>query len=256
MTACSCRQEMSRRIEDQLGALRSNPSVDSRHSVSSSRAPTVIDLLRQRVASGFPAAPPDFRPWWSHNRRYLIAGSAVALIVVVAVASRVRGRSSATALSQPVIAAVTPHVAEAKPAPAGAVVEDRPRPPQPDTIRLSIRVEPASATLHLDGRKLDANPFQADVQREPRGSHWLRASAAGHYPVERTLNLARDVNVIINLRPVPAGAAAPPPRAQKRGDDSPPASRAEPKDIEPGADLRQEAPRSGRRIDEKDPYAR
>jgi len=69
-------------------------------------------------------------------------------------------------------------------------------------------------------------------------------------------NLARDVNVIVNLRPMPA-APTPAPRAQRRADnDSPPAPRVEPRDIEPGADLRQEAPRSGRRIDEKDPYAR
>jgi hypothetical protein len=61
----------------------------------------------------------------------------------------------------------------------------------------------------------------------------------------------------VSLRPAPAAPAAPPPRAPKRPDDNaPPAPRAEPKDIEPGADLRQEAPRSGRRIDENDPYAR
>jgi serine/threonine-protein kinase len=251
------RQEMTRRIEDQLGALRSNPSVDSRMSVTSSRAPTVIDLLRQKVASGFPIGGPDIRSSWTHNRRYLMAAGALALIVLVAVVSRVRGRSAATAVAQPVIAAVTPQAAEAKPPPATAVADDRSRSPQADTIRLSIKVEPFSAALQLDGKKLGANPFQADVQREPRGSHLLRATAPGYFPVERTINLGRDVNVIINLRPAPPAPAGPAPRAQRRNDDdSTPAPRAEPKEIEPGADLRQDAPRSGRRIDEKDPYAR
>jgi serine/threonine protein kinase len=247
------RQEMTRRIEDQLGAMRSNPSVDTRHSaVSSSRAPTVIDLLRQKV-SGVPGPPAELGPWWTHNRRYLLAGSALALVVFVAVVSRVRAKASAAA-SQPVIAAVTPQVIDARPATPG--IDDRSRGALADTIRLSIKVEPTSATLLLDGRKLAGNPFQADVQREAQGSHLLRATAPGYFPVERTINLARDVNVIVNLRPVPAAPAAPPPRAPKRADDSPPPPRPEPKDIEPGADLRQEAPRSGRRIDEKDPYAR
>jgi serine/threonine-protein kinase len=250
------RQEMTRRIEDQMGALRSNPSVDSRMSLTASRAPTVIDLLRQKV-SAFPAAGPDVRTALSNNRRYLMVAGALALIVLVAVVSRVRGRAAATAVTQPVIAAMTPQAAEAKPAQVAAAAPVEARAPQTaDTIRLSIKVEPYSATLQLDGKKLGANPFQADVQREGRGSHLLRATAPGYFPVERTINLGRDVNVIINLRPAP-GAPAAPVRAQRRNDDdTPPAPRAEPKELEPGADLRQDAPRSGRRIDEKDPYAR
>jgi hypothetical protein len=250
------RQEMNRRIEDQMGALRSNPSVDSRHSVSSSRAPTVIDLLRQRMTSGMPPSPPEVGAWFSRNRRYLLAGSAGALVVLAAIVTRVRGRTNGPPVAAPAIAVVTPQVADAKPAAPAAPADERPKLVQIDTIRLSIKVEPPSATLQLDGRKLAGNPFQADLQREPRGSHLLRATAPGYYPMERTINLARDVNVIVNLRPMPA-VPAPAPRAQRRADnDSPPAPRAEPRDFEPGADLRQEAPRSGRRIDEKDPYAR
>jgi serine/threonine-protein kinase len=252
------RQEMSRRIEDQVGSLRTNPSVEPRHSVSSSsRAPTVIDLLRQRMSSsGMPAASMDVAGWLTLHRRYVLATAAATLILVVALVSRMRGKTNAAPAAAPAIAVVAPQVVEAKPAPPTTPPDDRARSVQADTIRLSIKVEPATATLQLDGRKLAGNPYQAEVPREPRGSHLLRAAAPGHYPMERTVNLARDVNVIVTLRPMPV-APAPAPRAQRRAEnDAPPAARAEPKDLEPGADLRQEAPRSGRRIDEKDPYAR
>jgi serine/threonine-protein kinase len=253
------RQEMSRLIEDQLGTLR-GPTSESRQSISPSRAPTVVDVARQQIASGFPANGAVDEPWWSHNRRYLMAGVALALIVLVAVVSRMRAKAKANAAAAaPVVAAMTSKVSEPKPLPAPPVADDRSRAGAADTIRFSIRVEPPSATLVLDGKKLGTNPFQAEVQREPRGSHLLRATAPGYSPVERTINFARDINVIVSLRPGPAALAAPASRAPKRADDDAPApraERAEPKEIEPGVDLRQEGPRSGRRIDEKDPYAK
>jgi hypothetical protein len=105
----------------------------------------------------------------------------------------------------------------------------------------------------LDGKKLDANPFQGELPRDLRGAHVFRATAPGYYTVERSLNLARDFNLSIAMRAIPAVG-----RPQKRVEEpAAPPSRVEPKEIEPGADLqRREPPRSGRHIDEKDPYGR
>jgi serine/threonine-protein kinase len=256
------RQEMAKRIEDQLGATRSDPPLEGAH--PSSRAPTVLDLPRPkglRTPSVGLREPKRAR----HYRRYLVAAGFVGAFAALALLSEVRGRGNAASLTEPVAAAMTPVVAEAKPAPAvvapavvapAVVAADDRAPPlqKPDTIRLSIKVGPSSATLELDGRKLNANPFRGEVQRATTGSHLLRALAPGYLPFERPVNLARDVNLIFSLRPI----TVPAPRAQKRADDagSHPAPRGKVKEIEPGADLKRgDAPRSGRRIDEQDPYA-
>jgi hypothetical protein len=131
---------------------------------------------------------------------------------------------------------------------------DSERSEQSETVRFSVKAEPGSAIVLLDGKKLATNPFQADPLRDSR-SHLLRISAPGFFPVERNIDFSRDLNLIISLRGMPPS----PPRTSKRADDSDVASspRAEPKEVEPGADLqRQEAPRTGRRIDEQDPYSR
>jgi len=150
---------------------------------------------------------------------------------------------------------VTTLIAVPPPTGVPAGFEERPKAAASETIRLSVRAEPGGATLQLDGKKLVGNPFQGDMLREARGSHLVRVSAPGYFPVERTVSFARDLNVVVTLRPVPG----PPPRPSRKNDDpDPPAApRAETKDLEPGAELtRPDAARSGRRIDEKDPYGK
>ncbi len=265
------RAEMGKRIEDQIGALRSNPSVEPPNSVSS-RAPTVIDLLRRSERS---LIPPSFEPWWSRNRRAVFLASAVAVVGAVILASKGRGRTNDTIAPSSIAAAAPAKMIEthvvvpaaqpalpattlmAVPPPTGVPpgFEERPKAGASETIRLSVRAEPGGATLQLDGKKLVGNPFQGDMLREARGSHLVRVSAPGYFPVERTVSFGRDLNVVVTLRPVPA----PPARPSRKNDDPDPqaAPRAEAKDLEPGAELaRPDAARSGRRIDEKDPYGK
>jgi serine/threonine-protein kinase len=248
------RQDMRKRIEERLGVLRTDASPESPvASVSSSRAPTVVDLLRQRLSTGAPSSP-DFKPAWlaalTQDKRIMIgAAAAFGLVAAMAVGSRMKARPSAPAAPP---AAAAEQVVQLRPVPVTSGSDDK---KPAETIRFSVKAEPASATLLLDGKKLSGNPFQADPSRDSR-AHLLRVSAPGYFPVERSVNFSRDLNLIISLRPVPP---APPARISKRADDSEPAPapRAEPKELEPGADLqKQDAPRAGRRIDEKDPYGR
>jgi len=241
------RLEMTKRLEGKIGTLRaastSEPPVSS---VSSSRAPTVIDISGQKEESS--ESIPDFRPWWSHGKPRLMAASAVLVLAIVAVVSRVeRPSPGATGAAMP---SAAPDVVEASPS-AAASSDNQPS-AESETVRFSVKVEPVSATLVFDGKKLPTNPFQTDPLRDSR-SHVLRMSAPGFFPVERTVNFLHDVNLVISLRPTPT------PRTLKQADDSdiPSGARTEPKEVEPGADLQhQEAPRTGRHIDETDPYGR
>jgi hypothetical protein len=184
------------------------------------------------------------------------AAAAFGLIAAMAIGSKMKPRSSAPEAPPPAVAAAQP-VMQLRPVPVTAGPDEK----KPETVRFSVKAEPASATLLLDGKRLESNPFQADPSRDSR-SHVLRVSAPGYFAVERSVNFARDLNLIITLRPVPPGPPsrpAPPARVSKRSDDNEPAPapRAEPKELEPGADLqKQDAPRAGRRIDERDPYSR
>jgi serine/threonine-protein kinase len=264
------RLEMSKRIEDQIGALRSHPSAEPRHSVSSSRAPTVIDLLRSRGERSL--IPPSLESWWSLNKHAALVAAAIVAVGLVVLASTGR-RTSVSPAPMPVAAAAPVHMMAPAPPPQPAFpavttmiavppptgvpanFDDRPKAAASEMIRFSVRAEPGAAMLQLDGKKLAGNPFQSDMQREARGTHTVRVTAPGYFPVERSVSFARDINVVIALRPVPAA----PPRAARRNDDPdpPPAPRAETKELEPGAELqRPDAARSGRRIDEKDPYGR
>jgi serine/threonine-protein kinase len=254
------RQKLAKRIEDQLGATRYVFPRQAAH--PSSRAPTMPDRPPPNALDVAAAGSGEPKRSRRFVRRYVVVAGFLAAFGPLALFSKVQRWGAS--FTEPVAAAITPPIAEAKPAPgmtarvvvAPAVVARNDRAPpfeKPDTIRLSIKVEPPSATLELDGLTLNANPFRGEVQRASTGSHWLRAVAPGYQPFERPISLARDVNVIFGLRPITARV----PRAQKPADNSGrrPTPWGDIIEIEPADLKRIDAPRSGPAIDRQNPYA-
>jgi hypothetical protein len=78
---------------------------------------------------------------------------------------------------------------------------------------LVIRVDPAGATVALDGEALGAGPFDAPVPVDV-GRHVVEASLAGYEPSRQdvTVGTLQTVEVVLGLRPVvePPSAAVPP----------------------------------------------
>ncbi len=111
-------------------------------------------------------------------------------------------------------------------------------PTMPASIEVSVRVTPPSATIVLDGKPLEGNPFHGVFPRE--GKHELRVEAPGYLPVIQTVSFQQDVAIELFLTraqgaqgtqgsqvtapsrgaPPPVRAAAPPP--------SPPRGRTQP----------------------------
>jgi hypothetical protein len=85
-----------------------------------------------------------------------------------------------------------------------------PKPEQPlpsrKTVRLEIGVEPAEATLTLDGETV-GNQLAIDAPEDQR-LHELRASAPGFLGFSQKIGYSSDVHLAIQLRPLRASARA------------------------------------------------
>jgi len=144
----------------------------------------------------------------SRNRWWMgLAGAAVVIVGALAFIST-QDTEVPVVEETPV---VEPPVVEAAPStlPPPAAVEP---PPGVPTIDLSISAEPATATLFLDGTRLDSNPFQADVQANGE-MHRLRATAEGFVDHEQLIVFDRDRRLNIVLEEAPDEA----PRGMRRG---------------------------------------
>ena len=90
------RQEMAKRIEEQVGVVRTVPSLaPTGHSVSPSRAPTVIDLARHKVSSGRVTLPPDAERSWIKRNGVTLGVALAGVLALVVVFSRMKARSVA-----------------------------------------------------------------------------------------------------------------------------------------------------------------
>jgi hypothetical protein len=193
------------------------------------------------VGRGLPVGP----------KSLVAAGGVVALVTVLAVA--LYGRHTPPPTTARVVA---PPVTTALPAPSPEVPPPTrspapvPAEAPPRTVQLSIRVEPAEATVSLDGKILAGNPFQGELPAD-RHTHLVQVSAPGYASTERMVSLARDTRLDISLV---ANRA----RHTTRRRDNPrvAAQPTESRRVEPGMDLKRPAAAAPRRqIDEKDPYA-
>jgi serine/threonine-protein kinase len=139
--------------------------------------------------------------------------------------------------------------------PSGADLPPAAAAPSPSETRvhLSLRASPPSARFVLDGKPLDANPYEGDVVRDD-AQHSLSVVADGFQSRDLDARFARDVHVDVALTPAP-----PPLRdADAKANVAPrPAPAPPPRNVgatfNPGAsNTRPTKPNRG--IDEEDPY--
>jgi serine/threonine-protein kinase len=77
-------------------------------------------------------------------------------------------------------------------------------------VRLQLSTLPANAELFLDGAKLEGNPFSGQLTKDG-ALHRLEVRAPGRKTDTRMINLDDDLQLHIELRPLPASAATPEP---------------------------------------------
>ena len=81
------------------------------------------------------------------------------------------------------------------------------------TVRVSIRAQPASATLLLDGRALAGNPYTGTQARDSN-PHELRITAEGFEPRTVPIRLDRDLDLEVGLAQMQPSTAEPKPSAR------------------------------------------
>ena len=149
-----------------------------------------------------------------------------------------RGRSVRwIALAGPaLVVAVAGAIWAARSGARGDVAPTRAAPETPATVRFEVVVQPADATLSLDGKPLGANPFVGQLARDTT-LHELAASAAGYQPVAQMVTFERDTSFRLSLaRLAPVGET---PTAAPPGPTAPPASAvAAPEAVEPAVGAR------------------
>jgi len=205
-----------------------------------------------------PSAPADpFAASHQRKRGVLVAGALVGVLGLGAAA----------------FAALRPSAPPAAPAKVASTLAQVPAPsiqapPVQQSLRLIIAASPGAAKIKLDGQPVD-NPYVADLPADG-SKRELRITADGYAPLERSLVMTHDLELKLALtrelatRRAATEADARPAPALERPSQAPSAptkpvsvsapSKASP--LEPGADLRGSGPaRSGRKIDNKDPYS-
>ncbi|HEX6764996.1 MAG TPA: hypothetical protein VF103_05950, partial [Polyangiaceae bacterium] len=80
--------------------------------------------------------------------------------------------------------------------------------PEATTIEITLKTEPESAKLFLDGSEL-ANPYTATVPRNGETVHRVRAKADGYIEVEQDLVFDRGRVVVLTLREQPESGRKP-----------------------------------------------
>ncbi len=174
------------------------------------------------IQGGAMAAPiqPD-----KSKRSLLIAGGVAAIAAVAIVAFFVRpgmsrGEKVATT---PIGAGEAVPNASTSPAPSTPVA--------PSKIEIRLSVEPASATLFLDGVQLPGNPYTGRVEEDGK-LHKIRAEAPGYTTREVEANWSVSPSVSLTLVPgqrrVP-GVAGPAPKATTKAPSTTTATVAPPK---------------------------
>jgi serine/threonine-protein kinase len=190
---------------------------------------TSLDSPSARSADASAAAPSDPRKLdrVRHLKPVLIAGAAgvaiaIAVIIFIARATTDSGAIASRAepmqrLPMPQTPAPTVQAPAPAPTPAPPPVAkpaEPPPAPKPNMIDVEIRVTPGTATISIDGKDVEGNPYSTQFPADDI-MHRIRAAAPGH--VTKSSSVAFNANVTLDFsleRITPA--PSPPPRAQVR----------------------------------------
>jgi serine/threonine-protein kinase len=255
--------DLRRRIDEHLGEARSRssrpprpgelPSELMQEVPRPSRLPDLASVRTQANSSGRDELAPAARRPSKHGRIALFVLCAVALGLAAVAAIRLNSNEPLPATRLAPQAAL----------PAAAKANDtNESSPQRAQISVALEVAPAKVELRLDGR-LIANPYRATHSRDEL-LHHLSARLTGYETVELELRYDHDVELSLALEksktlvaPLIRGAT---PGGRTKGGlgSSLPGTVGRASDVvQPGEDLRGQAPRSRTRdLDETDPYKR
>ena len=155
-----------------------------------------------------------------------VAGVVVGIVVIFLVARLTHDASPVTrADPAPTTAQPAPPVAQpgppatqpappvAQPAPPVAQPQPvaPPSPPQPQMVDVEIRVSPATATVTIDDKPVDGNPFSKQFPADS-ATHYVHAAAPGY--VTKSVTVAFNANVTLDISL--ERQAPPPPQPQVR----------------------------------------
>jgi len=181
---------------DQWRTLSSRVSSSSRAigPVTPSSGATTPEALRQ---TQFAAGPPTLRI--TRRAGLVVGGVAVVAAAIALVVVLHEGASPPAAAAVPTLAAPPPRTATPPP------VEAAP-------ITLRFAVEPASATITLDGRPVQGGELAV---AKDRANHALKITAPGYLAREDTVRFDESQRLTIQLKRAPSAAPRPePPRPE------------------------------------------
>ena len=128
------------------------------------------------------------------GRRAILGSVAALALIGASVGAWLQWGKGDAPQAPPEVAAVP----DSAPAETAAPVDTTPPPPPP--VRLTLSVEPASATVTVD----DAEAAGADTGLVlPVGSYPVRAEAGGYLPLDTVVDLTADLTLVLALKRAP-----------------------------------------------------
>jgi serine/threonine protein kinase len=166
-----------------------------------------------------------------------VAGVVVGIVVIFLVA-RLTHDASPVTRAEPAPPTPPPAAVAVAPAP---VAHDPPAPPappprpKPALVDVEIRVSPATATVMIDDKLVDGNPFSKQYPADTE-THHVRAAAPGY--VAKSVSVAFNANVTLDmslerLAPPPPPVATPARPPQRTRQPEPPHKPDPPRPAEP-----------------------
>ena len=156
--------------------------------------------------------------------RWGLWGAAAAVVIAGAAAVALQTQNGATS------APVVPADGSRQSADSGALPATS---MAPATIEIYVVATPATATISIDGKPVVGNPHTSQVTSDDK-QHTIRIEAAGHNPVEHSLQFGSDVVLNVALKPSTVSPSAQPPtpdiEEKKEEDDATDERRLDPVD--------------------------
>ena len=225
----------------------SGSSMSASHSLPPERGGiTSLDLPNPRSATNSAAqlaSMPQVTIEQPRSKKLVVPAIAAAVVAAVIIFFVARSGGHDAKPAQVAAAAGAATAAPPPPPPAqpqARTVEQQP-PAKPQMIDVEVRVSPETATVSIDGKDVDGNPFSSQYPSDDVVHH-IRASAPGYIAKSRavvfngsvTLDLSLERNQVAQPPPPPVQAPPPPvaqptrPRQNQSSQKSPPREAARP----------------------------